>query len=1634
MGTTRNVRTLVFVFLLLATAFFFSSCSAKDCTDAGPPDISAERGGVHAWSVVPNFEKGNKCGAHYEGQKTVSQCLTRRQEQLTPGTDVYRDLSTDCLASGADYKDGNCAWPHGNDWSCSITACYAKEGTCDYAGNSDYKSECYPATGDNAGACKPLDVMGKTACVKSGLAWVNPYDSSAQFCCGDQDADTASSGTGTYRRELDITGEMDESALIKFTHEFESGNCYNVSRTVTYHRNADKDITYGASFSVANNADYTNMGSCCETLSDNEKVGNCKNPSTTFADVTGATSSSSIHGPYGRVWSGFCILNSGDSTDYPGLSTARIDFSVAGSDDCHGDWVTNLCALAVNEENGAKLYNLSATTEEACIQSVKNMNGNDFYKVGDTIYEDKKNNPGVCVQEPTGYSYFYDNGDSTKEACENIINSLHATPFSEGKNWVGDSNSNGACCGDDATDPGSLYQDADGTLYVCTAKNGVYEWVSSQDENNVGRVYEVEDKAEYWRTGQDANNADTSSIDYQYLVGLSNTGVASCSADGVAPNFGSPANTLAFGQHSNFNADGKGFYCMSNTTFTVTGNEFGTQEEDSSLLRMAVCGGSTDDNTYQEGLMNGEFAGHPNGEIEFCTEAGIFTDDLDAFDDTYKRLGESGQFAGESVALEAFYGEEYYAPLDRFWRTGSFTCGDDLIQNNVLDYEFYNDNTTVGYGQLTEMPRTCWNNRVVANGGTISSVVNQDGAITDFNLLRFTTADNYFAGSGHAVLNWMLNAPNEIINNILGLPAINDDQIVEGNTLMFYDVNEGVEPYSLVLFETKHPVHLVKDVEYVLLVDAQMTGDLANEFPSIITTISSGETSKQLHLDPAPLSFAEELGLSEDIVTSAYHATYIPETTGLYDLSFSVANPVGDNNVEFTLLDLIPRPHVLNDAGHLYACEAKNNTKRFSDLKDTTTTAADLIPNDRYVSYCEQERGSNNGGFVCSPEGVWIPALDDGALHSIPESDWTDDNTRRSHVSVSPNILEDSSFKYGNGILMNDCSFITENSDNPTVMNKGGDFDELMDSGDDVAKDTYLSCSLSDKQIAIKDSNGQPLEDGEYIFSAWMKGSGSIDIVDSQTGDVTIPAKQVGNRVLPSYTIATGPVEIPSTWQRIEVHGNTVDGVVTLAFSGSFEIDGVQLEKAHFRQKERGKYFTTVTRRSCCPSNSCWNGEECVYLDGKSTNYINTGDELLANPDFVTNDDEKGYICIDGGSYSFREKKYRWVENEFEDAKKVDEYINHIAPTQFGFCEPNSCFVGRDKAGVSDTSVEVIMNRSSCVPGIDNPNIPGQENVFYGHVCELGSWTTNTAPLASFLTTLVEDKEPYSIYCGDYEDVLNYASYDFDITDDDTSLTNLLDEDLLDDVAVNVPYVDRACVLKYGSNMKDIVIGLPLNDELTNIPDVLTYFGSNLRITGTCDSDTPDDVFSTCTNGNRMLYDDAHNVLLYVRDPSLYNTMKGTSLTTDTIKQSSWIEDIKNHFLAYDFTKDTELYKEALVRHDNYDELFVFANGDQEIKVTRQKLINYDGLDNNFYYLYGVKMSGFNADEDFIANYSINSPVHPSQNPSLVDVFNTTNTADVVMEHSKEQIYGLYVSTDDAAFKDWYTFTGRLRGDVTLPQ
>jgi hypothetical protein len=1649
----KQVKTLVFFFLLVSMVFVFSGCggSIGDCQVSVIKSRAVEQGHdtwleyAASWGVsktkdncdskvtepVDNIKGTENCkDAFFAGTAASNYATNNEGSDSKVGYDSENgEPSTSCM--GFEYmkeKGGKCSSTklRRNKGICIVSACYAVSGPCQYEPDSNsglsFISECNdPADAAKGGLCKTLDDMGEDYCVMNGLQWMSDGDdSTTDYCCGDQPGEDNDYGFVTYLQELD--GPNNEASTSLFSFNYNYGQCYTLNR----------DLITNHITSMERDIESTTMTECCpdEHFNYGDDPAGCSGDNPT------------------KAWTDYCVT--GESSTYPGYYTTVETYQPSDisadlmtfNPTCSGSQGSKLCTYT---KGGITLYQVVDGASE-CLDGALELNYKDdgvyrarpIGQTSGTVYTNVSNVPAVCYNgEP------YPNADLSYDACKNLITLLHSEDTFGDQHWVSipSPTGEGFCCGDDLGDLGLSVEDEAGVMHVCTvSEDGKYAWKNSRDHK--GQVFDVYNKAEFWDLGIDVMKSRDVGVAEHFLVGIGDSFVVACDETSSSLGSGDTINRIPGGDYQG-KADGRGFYCMVNATPSWDNSYNAIGGAPKGTLMMASCGGDGSlDSDIQLDLVRGEYAlSFGKTATHFCTGAGYFKSELDNFDtDTYYIAEED--LSAEDVVLDEFYGDEFYAPLDRFWRTGSATCGDDLVQSNPMDYEFYHDTATMTtLGPDNVMPRACWNGRVVGNGATIATVIEDSTTLIGFNLLRFNVGEYFFKGNTNGFLNWLISFPERTAGQILGNPMTGN--YVVGDKLRFYDVNVGVDPYPEVIFETKYPVHLVKDIEYVLIVKAfHDNGVLANVFPDIDVTFSGPATyTEPLH--DTPLLLGEELGLSEDVLIGSRHLTFTPTTTGSYDVTFKVPNPDDDSDVQFSVLELRPRPAILNDQGYLYACAPKNGVDRFTTLKVTNKNAITdsiLISDEYTIDFCAVEKGAAQGGSVCTPEGTWLPAEDEDAKRAIPEDTWTSENTRRSHVSTSPNILEDSSFDHGNGILSGDtgCTFISENPEDPIVASTQGDLNERMNSEDDVGVRSYLKCSLSGRRVPIKDPDSSALNaEYGYIFSAWVKGSGTIDILDGVEGTQEVPEQIIGNKVLLPYSVERGPVAIPSTWQRIEVHGEAVNGVVTLLFDGTFEIDGVQLEEAHFRQEERGKYFTTVVRRGCCPANACWDGSKCTYLDGKSTNYLNLGDELLANPQFVTNDDEKGYICVGGGSYTFREKKYRWVDNEFEDAGKIDEYVNHVAPTQFGFCEPSSCFVGRDKADVDSDSVAIIMNRSSCVPGSDNDGTPEQENVFFGRVCEAGEWTTNTEHLASFLSSIGEERQPYSLYCGDHEDVLNYANYDFDITDEDTSLTNVLDETLVDDVSVKVPTVDKACVLKFGSDMKNILIGLPLNDDLTDVPDVLQYFGRNLRVTGTCDNfeNRQSDAFIACMNGNRMLYNDLYNVLLYTREPRLFGDLQNQKIA-DGVEQSNWINTLKNHFLEYPFVENGEMYEEALLRHDNYDELFMFKNEDdnQEILVTRQKLINYEGIDNNFYYLYGVRMQGFEPDAEFVEAQHINSPVFPEQNPTLVDVFNTTNTADVVIENGDEYVYGLYVSTDKSAFNDWYMFTGRLRGDVALPQ
>ncbi len=1128
------------------------------------------------------------------------------------------------------------------------------------------------------------------------------------------------------------------------------------------------------------------------------------------------------------------------------------------------------------------------------------------------------------------------------------------------------------CCGDDGVDDAGRISS---NGYVCTWDGTSGKWEQLHDDNK-GAIYRL----------------DGEGTAYVGIAGDDEAVFCSEDVDALPDNADSGHETLV--NNEAVTISGIGFACAHNAELLLASD--GSLELDNDEgLTLATC--SQDAAISQDGIDNPDFSIGPQGTVttnnprpfiastgptvHFCVEgssdgSGTFTTDPDEMESEI-------DMSMDGLDYSSIYGadDSGISSRDVMGRTASSVCGDDFFDPSLsVDkrHEFFADEY---FTYITDESRAlegvaCWNNRVVGSGETIGA-----------DLLR------YFDGApfvGHATdgSSMVIKFWETSHGESRALPSVfNQFNVRFDVTNIDYGDDDGQKTATAT---SRYPFYLQKNIPYELDIESL---EFSNYPPEEVfsATLLTLEEDGWVTADWDYVSFGNNI-LTHGIA---------PSKAGLYKVSLTFVQPGEEELFRINDLSFEVLPVVLVDDGEFLSCDTRVGPGVYDDLV-STLDGSQLIKES--APYCEPK-----GTKVCSPEGIWIDAED-------PDLD-NDDNLLRTSLSQSPNLIADSDFDRGGSLDFGEACSVVSGSGEKTPRN----LDEV--GGHDVDRGSLLDCSgLNNQQVAIA-PGGTTLE-GEYIFSAWVKGSGELS-----TDQGSVPF---------SHTDAL---------TRINITGTAADGVFTISFSGTFLMDGVQLEKKNNGQIERGDYFKTASPESCCPASACWNGEECIYEQQWKA-------RLEDGIDFATNLGEKGYLCL-GGNYEFREKSYRWVEPPEEDGGIVR---NKPESLNYGFCQVDECFVGRNGADRSG------INRTDCI---------GSGEEFYGHVCEDGSWTTNLKYASSSLMTLGRSKGAYSLYCGDYEYILNHYDYQFDLLEE--SSLNRLETVVYPYVGQDnfeVPYVDKACVLKYGSSERDIVIALALNAPIIasqpsgNPVTVLDYFNNPVdRIPSSCHEATGDTFVSCAGNSQQVLYNPEYGILLYADDGGVYDDLLGSSLLPHTTEQeqASLFDRIRDFFVGeknFD-TSDEKMFTEVLALQEDYDSFFVYEDSSRKLHVAREAYLHDQAASSEvmqgaiesdegkeLYYVVTLNISGFAPDDAYLRDHAfIPSPVDMERTITLADVFNLTeedmSKLTYVEPYGEDGVAMSYVypHTDVGSlakyrelFDSWFTYTGRLRGELEFPR
>lgn len=776
--------------------------------------------------------------------------------------------------------------------------------------------------------------------------------------------------------------------------------------------------------------------------------------------------------------------------------------------------------------------------------------------------------------------------------------------------------------------------------------------------------------------------------------------------------------------------------------------------------------------------------------------------------------------------------------------------------------------------------------------------------------------------------------------------------------------------FSQAVISPEHTIHSTNRNEYVLSFDYDI--NLVTYGEDLTETLLS-----TFGLEVIIQSIDGTIISQESYPVEGYSEISIPFMSTLELINFSIiVNAEPEATISINNIKLVPKNLVVNEGGNIFACTNEFGINPLSSKTDTIT--GELIFNES-SPYCSDIKGEHR----CSPEGFWVPQ--------------NDGRDERDTISISPNIIEDSNLDFGSIFRDIDGCELIRQQDGETKSQKS---DDPVITENTVIGDNHIVCSLSSPvEINISDSNGKTLEFGNYFFSAWFKGIGGSFYVGNNSA----------SSVNPNST----------SWERFFSEGSSNnDGTVSITLNGNFEMDSVQLEKKNNKQFQPGSYFNTESRRSCCHGPyECWNGHECEDMSDL-VNGVPKGYSQLLDPNFINNNKESGYLCL-GGSYEYVTKKYRW--------NTKDQFL-----PEFGFCPESSCFVG--------TYCEEKLFDPFCIssksqfskPGVDKRTCIANGEEFYGYVCENEEWSSKSEDLVSTLFDYAQNSLPYSLFCGDYEDVLNHYEYMDFAEDENIDTWNILENPVPNGENPFIPLVSKACVLLSNGGYS-LAVGLSLHDNVSNegVSDVMRYF--RLR-PGTC-KETEGNSFVSC--GNHIFYNHDSRALVYLSRSSIKDVPEVLYQVemVDKLVQNLYLS--AQNFSNSLFADDDVVYSETLEKIRKYEDVYIFDDGENKIEVFKDKIV--DPLTEGYKYLYLVSMTNFELNTEFIETYDVDfSPANLTREIQFYDTFD-------VSLGDKRRSYAFTSESGNIAaiglgdnprkhdhHDEWYKFTGKLRGDVSL--
>lgn len=299
--------------------------------------------------------------------------------------------------------------------------------------------------------------------------------------------------------------------------------------------------------------------------------------------------------------------------------------------------------------------------------------------------------------------------------------------------------------------------------------------------------------------------------------------------------------------------------------------------------------------------------------------------------------------------------------------------------------------------------------------------------------------------------------------------------------------------------------------------------------------------------------------------------------------------------------------------------------------------------------------------------------------------------------------------------------------------------------------------------------------------------------------------------------------------------------------------------------------------KGCCPINSCWTGEECI-------------DDQTDDPSFTLHE---GKRCI-AGFLSVAEPKFRFDRTQKGFCPQETQCLLNVDGTPENNDKPETFFFGTPK---------------------DSPVCIGDGQSVLEFYCKGGEWTSRTKYLAVQLAELAESAGGgYTIFCDEYEEVLNFFSYAPEEAQGKVARTFLEDETCKRGKCVN-----QFCGMAYKDGL---AFGTSLNEDLDS--PVHSYLMALDLPPDSCNGIPEDqDGFVECQAGTDVYYNPRLHAVITIPEGTL------PSVPVSELEQRSGI-------IYEPFDRITEIAQQNLDqagfvgRSDLFSRLYIDKRGDKE--------------------------------------------------------------------------------------------------------